>query len=93
MFPSVLEQDKVMLQQSVGDVNACLGTRIWNDQKSFGFISPSEGRGRAAAPLQPGGEDIFVHRTAVAEGLTLSPGMAVSFVPQWDDKKNKAVEE
>ena len=37
-----------------------------------------------------GGEDVFVHRTAVAEGLTLSPGMAVSFVPQWDDKKNKA---
>ena len=52
--------------------------RIWNDQKGFGFIAPSEG-----------GEDVFVHRTNVAEGVQLSPGMSVSFMPQWDAKKNK----
>ncbi|CAL1136623.1 unnamed protein product [Cladocopium goreaui] len=51
----------------------------WNDQKGFGFISPSEG-----------GEDVFVHRSGLGEGMdALSPGMSVSFMPQWDEKKRK----
>ena len=53
--------------------------KIWNDQKGFGFISPSEG-----------GEDVFVHRSALGEGMqALSPGASVSFLPEWDDKKKK----
>eukprot|EP00913_Durusdinium_trenchii_P013809 g12966.t1 len=52
--------------------------RVWNEQKGFGFIAPSEG-----------GEDVFVHRTSVAEGVQLSPGMSVSYLPEWDAKKNK----
>jgi len=53
--------------------------RNWNDQKGFGFISPSEG-----------GEDVFVHRSGLGEGMdALSPGMSVSFMPQWDEKKRK----
>ncbi|CAK9107744.1 Cold shock domain-containing protein 4 (AtCSP4) (Glycine-rich protein 2b) (AtGRP2b) [Durusdinium trenchii] len=52
--------------------------KVWNEQKGFGFIAPSEG-----------GEDVFVHRTSVAEGVQLSPGMSVSYLPEWDAKKNK----
>ncbi|CAJ1407043.1 unnamed protein product [Effrenium voratum] len=52
--------------------------KIWNDQKGFGFIAPSQG-----------GDDVFVHRSGIAEGVTLTPGMSVSFSPEWDDKKRK----
>eukprot|EP00438_Fugacium_kawagutii_P021063 Skav205886 [mRNA] locus=scaffold123:16538:18973:+ [translate_table: standard] len=58
---------------------AWLAVRNWNEQKGFGFISPSEG-----------GEDVFVHRSGLADGMdALSPGASVSFLPQWDEKKRK----
>lgn len=57
------------------------GTVKWfNDQKGFGFIQ-----------LENGGEDVFVHKSAV-EGAgmrTLSEGQKLSFDVQHDSKKGK----
>lgn len=57
------------------------GTVKWfNDQKGFGFIQPENG-----------GEDIFVHRSAVERaGMhTLTEGQKISFDLQRDPKKGK----
>lgn len=57
------------------------GTVKWyNDQKGFGFIAP-----------ETGGDDVFVHRTAVEKaGMhTLSDGQKISFDLQRDPKKGK----
>lgn len=62
----------------------CFATRaegtvkMWNDEKGFGFISPGAG-----------GEDVFVHRSALQEGVQLSQGMPVSYDPEWDERKRK----
>lgn len=58
------------------------GTVKWfNDQKGFGFIEPSEG-----------GEDIFVHISAVSKsGMhTLVEGQKVSFEIEKDPKRGKS---
>eukprot|EP00931_Biecheleriopsis_adriatica_P118708 TRINITY_DN94050_c0_g1_i1.p1 TRINITY_DN94050_c0_g1~~TRINITY_DN94050_c0_g1_i1.p1 ORF type:complete len:256 (-),score=70.57 TRINITY_DN94050_c0_g1_i1:41-808(-) len=52
--------------------------KMWNDEKGFGFISPAGG-----------GEDVFVHRSALGEGVALSPGLSVNFEALWDDRKRK----
>jgi len=52
--------------------------KMWNEDRGFGFITPGEG-----------GEDVFVHRSALQEGATLQPGMAVTYEATWDDKKRK----
>lgn len=52
--------------------------KMWNDERGFGFIQPSGG-----------GEDVFVHRTSLGEGVQLSQGMSVSYDPEWDDRKRK----
>lgn len=52
--------------------------KMWNDERGFGFITPAAG-----------GEDVFVHRSALQEGVQLSQGMAVSYDPEWDDRKRK----
>lgn len=52
---------------------------MWNDARGFGFITPDDG-----------GEDVFVHRSALGEGVVLSPGQPVTFEPQWDDAKRKS---
>jgi len=52
--------------------------KMWNEEKGFGFLSPAGG-----------GEDVFVHRSAVGEGVVLSQGQSVSFEAVWDDKKRK----
>lgn len=57
------------------------GTVKWyNDQKGFGFIQPENG-----------GEDVFVHRSAVERaGMhTLSEGQKIAFELQHDPKKGK----
>jgi len=52
--------------------------KMWNDEKGFGFITP-----------EGGGEDVFVHRSALQEGCTLSGGVPVSYEDDWDDKRRK----
>lgn len=52
--------------------------KMWNEDRGFGFLSPSAG-----------GEDVFVHRNSIQQGVQLSQGMAVSYDPEWDDKKRK----
>ncbi|KAL1524112.1 hypothetical protein AB1Y20_019021 [Prymnesium parvum] len=49
----------------------------WND-KGFGFIKPDDG-----------GEDIFCHSSSIKDGDALAQGALVSYVKQWDDRKNK----
>lgn len=52
--------------------------KMWNDERGFGFVTPADG-----------GEDVFVHRSALGDGVQLSPGNAVSFNGVWDDRKQK----
>lgn len=52
--------------------------KMWNEERGFGFIRPEDG-----------GEDVFVHRSAIGEGVSLSPGVAVSYEGVWDDRKRK----
>jgi len=51
----------------------------WNDERGFGFISPDDG-----------GEDIFVHRSALGGGAEyLEENSQVDFESRWDDRKQK----
>lgn len=52
--------------------------KMWNEERGFGFIAPANG-----------GDDVFVHRSALGEGVTLQAGATVSYEPVWDDKKRK----
>jgi len=52
--------------------------KMWNEERGFGFITPLGG-----------GDDVFVHRSSLKEGVMLAPGHAVSYEAQWDDKKRK----
>lgn len=60
---------------------ATTGTVKWfNEQKGYGFIQPSEG-----------GEDVFVHISAVEKSgmRTLREGQKIGFDLQMDPKKGK----
>lgn len=52
--------------------------KMWNEERGFGFITPTAG-----------GEDVFVHRSSVSEGVQLSQGMSVNYEAEWDDRKRK----
>ncbi len=51
----------------------------YNPRKGFGFIESEDGN------------DIFVHRTSVPEGIFLNEGDAVEFEIEEGDKGKKAV--
>jgi len=52
--------------------------KIWYEEKGYGFLVPDAG-----------GNDVFVHRSALSDGQTLQPGMKVSFEVQWNAIKGK----
>jgi len=52
--------------------------KMWNEERGFGFITPLGG-----------GDDVFVHRSSLKEGVMLAPGHAVTYEAQWDEKKRK----
>eukprot|EP00747_Dinoflagellata_sp_TGD_P190319 gnl/TRDRNA2_/TRDRNA2_51889_c0_seq1.p2 gnl/TRDRNA2_/TRDRNA2_51889_c0~~gnl/TRDRNA2_/TRDRNA2_51889_c0_seq1.p2 ORF type:complete len:171 (+),score=43.44 gnl/TRDRNA2_/TRDRNA2_51889_c0_seq1:106-618(+) len=59
---------------------AARGTvKSWNEARGFGFIQAEDG-----------GEDLFVHRSALAGGAAwLDVGAKVSFTKAYDEKKEK----
>ncbi|MFL5893415.1 MAG: cold-shock protein [Solirubrobacterales bacterium] len=57
------------------------GTVKWfNDEKRYGFITPDEG-----------GQDLFVHQTALNDGARLTDGVKVEFESEDGPKGPKAV--
>uniref|UniRef100_A0A7S4VT21 CSD domain-containing protein n=1 Tax=Alexandrium monilatum TaxID=311494 RepID=A0A7S4VT21_9DINO len=52
--------------------------KLWNEEKGFGFIAPGTG-----------GDDIFVHRSTLEDGLSLAQGSTVRYEAQWNPQRNK----
>jgi len=52
--------------------------KTWNDEKGFGFIIPEDG-----------GNDIFVHRSALSDGNVLVKDTPVLYELTWNAQKNK----
>eukprot|EP00929_Paragymnodinium_shiwhaense_P061838 TRINITY_DN30895_c0_g1_i1.p1 TRINITY_DN30895_c0_g1~~TRINITY_DN30895_c0_g1_i1.p1 ORF type:complete len:296 (-),score=64.98 TRINITY_DN30895_c0_g1_i1:148-1035(-) len=52
--------------------------KMWNEERGFGFIMPSNG-----------GEDVFMHRSALGEGVVVQAGSSVTYIEEWDDRKRK----
>merc|ERR1711874_305718 len=50
----------------------------WMDEKGFGFISPDDG-----------GDDVFVHRSALSDVDYLEEGDTVKYQVEYDDRKGK----
>ena len=58
------------------------GTVKWfNEEKRYGFITPDEG-----------GQDLFVHQTALSNGTRLTDGIKVDFEAEDGPKGPKAIE-
>jgi CspA family cold shock protein len=53
--------------------------KFFNARKGFGFVSAEDGN------------DYFVHQSALAEGITLNEGDAVTFDVEQGDRGPKAV--
>merc|ERR1719476_98984 len=56
-----------------GEENVTGVVKVWFDEKGFGFIAPDQG-----------GDDVFVHRNSLGEGVSLQQGNSVSFNTQWN---------
>jgi len=52
--------------------------KAWIEERGMGFIT------------SPSGVDHFVHRSMLLDGVSLTLGATVSYVPQWDELKSKA---
>lgn len=52
--------------------------KFFNLEKGYGFIADSEG-----------GDDLFVHMSAVSDGNFPKEGDTVTFESEWDDRKQK----
>jgi len=52
--------------------------KAWFEEKGFGFVIPSDG-----------GEDVFVHRTSLQDGMSLTQGAQVQYQVEWNQQKNK----
>merc|ERR1712151_1267063 len=50
----------------------------WNDEKGYGFIRCNDG-----------GEDVFLHRTALPQGEEVRDGDTIHFDETYDDRKGK----
>ena len=50
----------------------------WIEDNGFGFITPEDG-----------GDDVFIHRTQLADAEALEQGETVSFDKEYDDRKGK----
>ena len=56
------------------------GTVKWfNDEKGFGFITPDDGS-----------KDLFVHQSAISDGLNLTEGTKVNYESETSDKGPRA---
>jgi len=56
----------------------CGTVKTWNEERGFGFITPNTG-----------GEDIFVHRSALNDGQVLLPGAYVQYDVFWNAQRGK----
>ena len=54
--------------------------KFYNQEKSFGFITPTEG-----------GNDVFVHRSALTDGVMLYEGDKVTFEVEMTPKGASAI--
>ena len=52
--------------------------KFFNSEKGFGFIQP-----------QDGGEDVFIHRSGIADGNALQEGDTCYYDTEYDDRKGK----
>merc|ERR1719353_2595720 len=50
----------------------------WNEEKGFGFVDPVGG-----------GENVFIHRSALADGSMLVPQSPVEYELGWNAQKHK----
>jgi len=66
--------------ESAGTVSiAGAGTvKLWDDDRGYGIVVPDSGA-----------EEVFVHRTALADGKLLVLGTEVSFEAEWDESRWK----
>lgn len=52
--------------------------KAWIEERGMGFISPLNG-----------GDDLFVHRSCLADGQSLVVGSLITYEPGWDSSKGK----